>query len=101
MDHEEGVTCMDVFPPTHTLVTGTKDGQLGLWDLDTCYPINTLSGMGSGHLLSHQHFVRYRVRTLAIPSTRCQVGGPDTCYPINMLSGRGSGHLLSCQYIIR
>ncbi|XP_076470713.1 protein FAN-like [Babylonia areolata] len=41
MDHEEGVTCMDVMVHTHTLVTGTKDGQLATWDLDTCYPVST------------------------------------------------------------
>lgn len=40
MDHEEGVTCMDVYPPKNRLVTGTKDGQLGVWDMETCYPLH-------------------------------------------------------------
>ena len=42
-----------------------------VWGLYTCYPINTLLGRGSGHLLSHQHFVWYGVCILAIPSTLC------------------------------
>ena len=45
MEHEEGVICMDVFAPTHTLVTGTKDGQLSLWDMDTCDLVSSMSGL--------------------------------------------------------
>ncbi|KAL8570476.1 hypothetical protein ACOMHN_034511 [Nucella lapillus] len=40
MDHEEGVTCMDVYPPTNTLLTGTNDGQLAVWDI-SCYSLGS------------------------------------------------------------
>ena len=43
MDHEEGVTCMEVYAQTNTLIAGTKDGQLLFVDADSCYTVNTLS----------------------------------------------------------
>ncbi|XP_071092050.1 protein FAN-like [Haliotis cracherodii] len=43
LDHDEGVTCLDLDAESRLLVTGTKDGHLCVWDLYTQYISNQLA----------------------------------------------------------
>ncbi|XP_012940404.1 protein FAN [Aplysia californica] len=43
LDHDEGVTCMDIDDECVVMVTGTKDGQVALWDLSHFYTVATMS----------------------------------------------------------
>lgn len=43
LDHEDGVTCLDTCAPARQLVTGTEDGHLGIWDLEHCYLVTSLT----------------------------------------------------------
>jgi WD40 repeat protein len=39
LDHEAGVSCQDVDESGSLLVSGTKEGQIILWDINSLYPI--------------------------------------------------------------
>ncbi|KAH9489754.1 hypothetical protein Btru_036661 [Bulinus truncatus] len=43
LDHDEGVTCLDIDDSGSMMITGTKDGHLTLWDLSHYYPLSALS----------------------------------------------------------
>ncbi|GFO23745.1 protein fan-like [Plakobranchus ocellatus] len=39
LDHDDGVTCLDIDQDCVSMVTGTKDGQVCLWDLASYYSL--------------------------------------------------------------
>lgn len=39
LDHDDGVTCLDIDHCCTSIVTGTKDGHVSLWDLSSYYSI--------------------------------------------------------------
>ncbi|CAL1532355.1 unnamed protein product [Lymnaea stagnalis] len=43
LDHDEGVTCLDIDDTGGIIVTGTKDGHLTMWDLNSFYPVSSIS----------------------------------------------------------
>jgi len=51
LDHEEGVTSLDIDDDCSIMVTGAKDGQLALWDLAHFYTLATMS-VHSGPVLT-------------------------------------------------
>ncbi|CAG5129217.1 unnamed protein product, partial [Candidula unifasciata] len=43
LDHDEGVTCMDIDDSCSLMCTGSKDGHITVWDLTSYYTLSTVS----------------------------------------------------------